>query len=142
MLRARDGGIVPVELIRREVIYAGNPHQVLAVRDIRERKRAEEEIQFLAHHDPLTRLPNRANFNRRLRRSSPRTATTDRCLGVLCLDLDRFKEINDLFGHPTGDAVLEFVARRVQSVLKPGQMAARLGGDEFAVIVPGLTEPA
>jgi diguanylate cyclase len=143
MLRAKDScGDIAVELIEREVIYGGNTHQVLAVRDIRERKKAEAEIQFLAHHDPLTRLPNRASFNLKLRQELAAHRDAAGCLAILLLDLDRFKEINNLYGHPAGDAALEFVARRIKSVLKPSQMAARLGGDEFAVIVPGLTAPA
>lgn len=142
VLRMKDGGDIPVEMIEREIIYGGGTHQVLAVRDIRDRKKAEEEIQFLAHHDPLTGLPNRASFNKRLQQELAGHRDSDGCLAVLLLDLDRFKEINDLHGHPAGDAALQFVARRMKSVLLPGQMAARLGGDEFAVIVPGLRAPA
>ncbi|WP_244421518.1 putative bifunctional diguanylate cyclase/phosphodiesterase [Allomesorhizobium alhagi] len=127
-----------MELIRHSILYAGKQHQVLAVRDIRGRKRAEEEIHFLAHHDPLTKLPNRTSFNEKLEAEFTIHRGADRCLAVLFLDLDRFKEINDLFGHLVGDAVLQCVAEKIRGVLKPGQMVARLGGDEFAVIVPGL----
>ncbi|BCH12852.1 diguanylate cyclase (plasmid) [Mesorhizobium sp. 131-3-5] len=137
-LRATDGSMVPAELIRHSILYAGKPHQVFAVRDIRGRKRAEEEIHFLAHHDPLTKLPNRTSFNEKLEAELTAHLDTERCLAVLFLDLDRFKEINDLFGHLVGDAVLQCVAEKIRGVLKPGQMVARLGGDEFAVIVPGL----
>lgn len=137
-LCATDGSTVPVELIRHSMLYAGKQHQVLAVRDIRGRKRAEEEIHFLAHHDPLTKLPNRTSFNEKLEAEFATHRSAERCLAVLFLDLDRFKEINDLFGHLVGDAVLQCVADKIRGVLKPGQMVARLGGDEFAVIVPGL----
>ncbi|RUW34370.1 EAL domain-containing protein [Mesorhizobium sp. M1E.F.Ca.ET.041.01.1.1] len=141
-LCATDGSTVPVELIRHSMLYAGKQHRVLAVRDIRGRKRAEEEIQFLAHHDPLTKLPNRTSFNEKLEAEFTTHCSAERCLAVLFLDLDRFKEINDLFGHLVGDAVLQCVAEKISGVLKPGQMVARLGGDEFAVIVPGLPSAA
>ncbi|WP_394892238.1 EAL domain-containing protein [Mesorhizobium sp. AaZ16] len=141
-LCATDGSTVPVELIQHSILYAGKPHQVLAVRDIRGRKRAEEEIHFLAHHDPLTKLPNRTSFNEKLEAEFTKSRGADQCLAVLFLDLDRFKEINDLFGHLVGDAVLQCVAEKIRSILKPEQMVARLGGDEFAVIVPGLPSPA
>ncbi|MCT7374639.1 sensor domain-containing protein [Chelativorans salis] len=140
-LRVTDGNSIPVELIRHDIIYSGKPHQVLAVRDIRERKRAEEEIYFLAHHDPLTALPNRTSFNKKLEDELASNRGTGKCVAVLLLDLDRFKEINDLFGHLTGDAVLQFVAGKIKGVLRPGQMVARLGGDEFALIAPGLPSP-
>ncbi len=141
-LCATDGSTIPVELIRHNILYAGKQHQVVAVRDIRGRKRAEEQIHFLAHHDPLTKLPNRTSFNEKLEAEFVAHRGTDRCLAVLFLDLDRFKEINDLFGHLIGDAVLQCVAEKIKNVLKPEHMVARLGGDEFAVIVPGLPSPA
>jgi diguanylate cyclase len=137
-----DGANIPVEIIRRPVDYAGKPSVALAVRDLRDRKRAEKRIKFLAHHDPLTHLPNRASFNDLLEREIEQHRVTGRSLAVLCLDLDRFKEVNDLFGHATGDAVLQATANCVTAVLKEGQVMARLGGDEFAVIAPDLSDPA
>jgi diguanylate cyclase (GGDEF)-like protein/PAS domain S-box-containing protein len=136
-----DGQSIPIEVIQRPVDYAGKPGIALAVRDLRDRKRAEKKIKFLAHHDPLTKLANRATFNDRLDREIEQHRVTGRCLAVLCLDLDRFKEINDLFGHATGDAVLQSAADCVTSLLKENQVMARLGGDEFAVILPDLQDP-
>ena len=141
-LSATDGDTIPVELIRHSIMYGGKQHQVLAVRDIRARKQAEAEIHFLAHHDPLTKLPNRRSFNERLEVEFAAHRGADRCLAVLFLDLDRFKEINDLYGHLVGDDVLQRVAETIKSALGPEHMIARLGGDEFAVIVPGLVSPA
>lgn len=141
-LKRADGSTVPVEVIQRSVDYAGSPGIAIAIRDLRDRQRAENRIKFLAHHDQLTRLPNRASFYDRLDREIDQHRLTGRSLAVLCLDLDRFKEVNDLFGHATGDAVLEAVASCVTSVLKEGQMMARLGGDEFAIIVPDLSDAA
>jgi diguanylate cyclase len=141
VMRARGGETIPVELIRHQITYGGRPHPVIAVRDLRDRKKAEQQIHFLAHHDALTSLPNRLSFNRKLDLELAAHHVSGRCLAVLLLDLDRFKEINDLFGHPAGDAVLQSVARRVRSVLGGEQMLARLGGDEFAVVVPHLDAP-
>jgi diguanylate cyclase len=136
-----DGSMTPVELILRPIIFAGRPHHVIAVRDLQARKAAEQHIHYLAHHDALTSLPNRSHFNGRLDQEIA-ALTKGESLAVLCLDLDRFKEVNDLFGHAAGDRVLQTVAARVAAVLDEHQMVARLGGDEFAVLMPGITNPA
>jgi diguanylate cyclase (GGDEF)-like protein/PAS domain S-box-containing protein len=140
-LRHLDGSLTPVELILRPIVFAGRPHQVVAVRDLKARKDAEEHIYFLAHHDALTALPNRSHFNARIDQEIAAMTRGDR-LAVLCLDLDRFKEVNDLFGHAAGDKVLQIVASRVSAVLGKRQMMARLGGDEFAVLIPDIAGPA
>jgi diguanylate cyclase (GGDEF)-like protein/PAS domain S-box-containing protein len=137
-----DGSRSPVELILRPVDFAGKPHHAIAVRDLQARKNAEQHIRFLAHHDSLTGIPNRSSFDRRLEQEIQLTIATGRKLAVLCLDLDRFKEVNDLFGHATGDKMLQSVAKRIAGVLDDGQMFARLSGDEFAIIAPGLSNPA
>lgn len=141
-LRRANGDAIPVEVIRRPVEFAGKPHTAVAVRDLRDRKQAEERIHFLAHHDPLTGLPNRTAFNSRLDAEIREHSLNGRTLALLCLDLDRFKEVNDIFGHAAGDTMLQNVAHCVTSVLGDGQMMARLGGDEFAVICPDLHAPA
>lgn len=130
------GGTIPVELIMRPITYGDRPHYAVAVRDLRARRRAEGQIQFLAHHDPLTGLANRARFNQRLEHELKIARATGRKLAVLCLDLDRFKEVNDLFGHAAGDAVLMTVARSITGLLDDTQLMARLGGDEFAIMMP------
>ncbi len=134
MLRQANGTDVPVELIVRPVDYANRPHYAIAVRDLRARRTAEKQIHFLAHHDALTGLANRISFNKKLEHEIRVAAARDRKLAVLCLDLDRFKEVNDLFGHAAGDALLENVARIVAGVLDETQLMARLGGDEFAIL--------
>jgi diguanylate cyclase (GGDEF)-like protein/PAS domain S-box-containing protein len=141
-VRHADGFAIPVELILRPVDFAGKSHLALAVRDLRSRKQAEQHIRFLAHHDSLTGLPNRSSFNKRLDQEIDAATASGRCLAVLCLDLDRFKEVNDLFGHAAGDTLLQTVAQRVTVILDDGQIVARLGGDEFAVIAPNLSNPA
>lgn len=140
-LRSQDGTRIPVELIARSIDYCGKPHDVVAVRDMRERKKAEQEILRLAHFDPLTGLANRRSFTSRLEAEIATASGKDGQLALMLLDLDRFKEVNDLFGHAAGDAVLQRVAQCASGVLRHGQMLARLGGDEFAIIAPNLPDP-
>ena len=140
-MRHRDGSMTPVELILRPIVFSGRPHHVVAVRDLQARKEAEQHIHYLAHHDALTSLPNRSYFNARIDQEIASLASGE-SLAVLCLDLDRFKEVNDLFGHAAGDTVLQTVASRVTAVLGERQMMARLGGDEFAILMPGVQIPA
>ncbi|MCJ2022807.1 EAL domain-containing protein [Methylobacterium sp. J-067] len=135
-LSGAGGETIPVELIVRPVTYGNEPHFAVAVRDLRARRKAEGQIQFLAHHDALTGLANRASFNLRLDREMKLAAATGGKLAVLCLDLDRFKEVNDLFGHAAGDALLVTVARTITGLLTENQLMARLGGDEFAILMP------
>lgn len=134
-LKAEDGSTVPVEVIARHI---GDLLQqyALAIRDVRARRKAEQEIQFLALHDGLTGLANRTNFASRLDREMQVAEAKRTKLAVLCLDLDRFKEVNDLFGHAAGDRLLQTVARVVTDLLGQDQMMGRLGGDEFAVLAP------
>ena len=137
-----DGSRMPVELILRSIDFGGKPHRAIAVRDLRARKQAEQHIRFLAHHDVLTGLPNRSAFNKKLDHEIEACLAAGPRLAVLCLDLDRFKEINDLFGHGVGDRMLQVAANRISALLDSTQMMARLSGDEFAIIVPGLSDPA
>ena len=134
-----DGSISPVELIAKPISFSRGLRYVVAVRDLTDRKRAEREIHFLAHHDALTGLPNRNTFHSRLNQL---IAAKQSGFAVLYLDLDRFKEVNDLFGHAIGDAVLRSVADRVTAGLSDGETMARLGGDEFAILSPGTATSA
>ena len=138
-LIAGDGSKLPVEVILREVDFSGRPHQAVAVRDLSARRSAEEHIRFLAHHDALTGLPNRASFARSLEKEIAHAQRAGQKLAVLALDLDRFKEVNDLFGHPTGDALLQRVGQALLSAVDKQGLAARLGGDEFAILAQNVT---
>jgi len=112
----------------------GKPNYLLTVsEDVTERARAEERVAHMAHHDILTGLPNRVAFSEQLANTIERQTSADGSFALLCLDLDRFKEVNDVFGHTVGDALLQEVARRMHPVLDGGFLA-RLGGDEFIVI--------
>jgi diguanylate cyclase (GGDEF)-like protein len=111
---------------------------VCTYEDITERRRAEARIEFLAHHDGLTELPNRVLFTDRLNRAIAEASTTDPC-ALLCLDLDGFKDVNDRLGHAAGDVLLKNVAMRLLDCVRSGDTAARLGGDEFAIVLPDAT---
>jgi diguanylate cyclase (GGDEF)-like protein/PAS domain S-box-containing protein len=112
---------------------------VYTFRDIGERTETEVKLQHDAMHDVLTNLPNRALFMDRLSQSLARRARwPDQSCGVLFLDLDRFKEINDVLGHAAGDVVLMSTADRLRAALRPQDSPARLGGDEFAILVEGI----
>jgi diguanylate cyclase (GGDEF)-like protein/PAS domain S-box-containing protein len=106
--------------------------------DITSEVKAQAEARFLAYHDPLTGLPNRVLVRERLEQDLARARRTGETVAVLCLDLDRFKEVNDLYGHSTGDALLQAVADRLRANLRASDTAARLGGDEFALLLPGM----
>ena len=112
---------------------------VYTFRDIGVRRETEKSLEHDAMHDVLTGLPNRALFMDRLGQAlARRVRRPNQSCGVLFLDLDRFKEINDVLGHAAGDVVLMAVAERLHAVLRPQDSAARLGGDEFAVLVEGI----
>ena len=111
--------------------------------EIKERRRAEQRLDYLAHHDPLTDLPNRLMFKERLSRCLERVARTpDAQLALLFIDLDHFKDVNDTLGHSVGDALLTTVTRRLQTSVRPGDMLARLGGDEFICIMEDISGAA
>lgn len=110
-------------------------------REIDRRDKAETEIRHMAMHDPLTGLPNRALFRLRLVQELSRGKREGRYTSVFCLDLDRFKTINDTLGHPAGDAVLRTVAERLLRAVRKEDTVARLGGDEFAILQVSLAQP-
>ncbi|THF61298.1 putative bifunctional diguanylate cyclase/phosphodiesterase [Pseudothauera rhizosphaerae] len=110
-------------------------------RDISERKRAEEIITFQAYHDQLTRLPNRVLFRDRLELAVAQAQRRAGMLAVMFIDVDRFKLVNDTYGHAAGDALLRNLAERLGTALRRGDTLARLGGDEFTILLPDISRP-
>src|SRR5262249_38732895 len=104
--------------------------------DITERRRNETRVAYMAHHDALTGLANRAALIEKITEACARYRRRAEAFNILMLDLDRFKQVNDTFGHPAGDALLQEVANRLKSTLRETDVLARLGGDEFAIIQP------
>jgi diguanylate cyclase (GGDEF)-like protein/PAS domain S-box-containing protein len=111
---------------------------VVVFNDMTERKKSEAVISHQANYDMLTKLPNRYLFKDRLRRALRRAKREDTSVGLLFLDLDEFKKINDTLGHAAGDEALRDAANRINRTLRDADTAARLGGDEFAVILPEI----
>ncbi len=114
---------------------------VLTLRDMTEQRALERELTHRAFHDSLTGLPNRVLLQERIERSLIRGRRDGTLTSVLFLDLDDFKVINDMMGHPVGDELLVAVARRLSGVLRQTDTAARLGGDEFAILMEGTRSP-
>jgi len=112
------------------------------VEDITARKTLEEQLEYLAFHDGLTGLPNRALFLDRLRQALARTDRRDDSVALLFLDLDGFKKINDSLGHEAGDLLLRAVAKRLRTSVRLGDTVARLGGDEFTVLLEDVADEA
>ena len=137
-LKRHDGTAIAVEARSRAIVLKGVAGRVMAFADVSERRAAEEKLRFSAHHDSLTKLPNRALFASRLEATIARAQETRRSAALISVDLDHFKDINDLYGHPAGDVVLRVTADRLREVAGPSGIVARLGGDEFAIILADL----
>ncbi|HEX9806327.1 MAG TPA: EAL domain-containing protein [Alteraurantiacibacter sp.] len=111
---------------------------IMTVRDVTEEKTAEERVRWSASHDALTRLANRVRFQEKLDQAVCAARENGRAVGVLLLDLDQFKQVNDTLGHDVGDLLLKMIAGRLRQVAAAKHTLARLGGDEFAIVVPEL----
>ena len=137
-----DGGTTDVEAMFVPITDAdGEPSIQVVLLDITERKRAEQRVRHLAHHDPLTGLPNRALLLDRLHQALAQARRERGRIAVVMLDLDHFKAVNDTFGHAVGDRLLCAVADRLRTAVRESDTLARFGGDEFTLIQTGLGEP-
>jgi len=140
----KDGSLVWFETTSRSVRDAltGKIREIVGVsRDVTERKRVEEQIEYQAYHDALTGLPNRRLFRDRLTVALAHARRLKNPLAVMFLDLDRFKVVNDTLGHSTGDELLKAIAARLQASLREEDSIARMGGDEFTVLLADLKTP-
>ena len=142
--KRKDGSVFPEWLTITAVRdSAGNViHHVGVFSDISVIKKAQERLDYQAHHDPLTGLPNRLLLEDRMRGALQRARRDQSSLALLFVDLDRFKAINDTFGHPVGDLVLCEVAQRFCALTRESDTVARLGGDEFLIILEGVDDPS
>ena len=140
-LRHRNGTWLQFEVQHTDLLQDEHVRGiVLNSRDVSERKAFEDQLAHQAFHDPVTHLANRALFADRVQHSIMRSIRSGRAIGVMFIDLDDFKTINDSLGHAAGDTVLQEVARRLQSAVRPADTVARFGGDEFAVLLDGVKD--
>ena len=139
MLRTHDGTTVFVSyLISKLRTGRGEEKILFAAQNIDERKRAEQRNRYLARTDPLTKIANRMQFQHYLQQALARARRAEQHIALLYLDIDRFKDINDTFGHAAGDTALEIFSDRLLEALPAGAIPGRLAGDEFAVLVTGF----
>jgi diguanylate cyclase (GGDEF)-like protein/PAS domain S-box-containing protein len=141
MAKSKDGNEFPVEITITRVPTEGPPLYTAFVRDITERKQAEEQIAFLAYHDKLTHLPNRAMFEEHLELAIARARRNDLAVAVLYMDLDNFKLVNDSLGHEAGDELLRQMAGRLHEATRDTDLVARQGGDEFLLLFADIEQP-
>jgi diguanylate cyclase (GGDEF)-like protein/PAS domain S-box-containing protein len=140
VLRTASGQTIPVSMASSAIDsqdpqFQGN---IYVARNITERKRAERRIRYLARYDTLTKMPNRMQFQHLLQQAIARARRNQRSLALLYLDLDRFKEVNDTFGHAAGDRTLEILSERLTRNLTKDTVIGRLAGDEFAMFIDDL----
>lgn len=136
----KDGSTFMVEITLNTMMINDEKKIIGVVRDITERKKWEEEIERLAMTDPLTGLANRNHFNLRLEEAAALSRRSNQPFALMLLDLDKFKPVNDTYGHPVGDALLAHVGKSLVSCCREIDTVARLGGDEFAVILLSTEE--
>ena len=141
VLRTTTGQTIPVSFVGSVITssdrqFAGH---IYVARDITDRKRAERRIRYLARYDTLTKIPNRMQFQHLLQQAIARSQRHAGAVGLLYLDMDRFKEVNDTFGHAAGDRVLEVLTERLTRALPAETILGRLAGDEFALFTEGAS---
>ncbi len=140
-LRRKDGSELPVDIALGPIGAPPSRLTAAVIRDVSERRRLEADLEHRALHDPLTDLPNRSLFFDRLEQAMMGFRRDRRPVAMVMLDLDRFKSVNDAYGHVAGDALLRQLAAQLQSRLRATDTVARIGGDEFAWILPHVAGP-
>ncbi len=139
--RDAEGRTLAVEVRANRILYDGKPAVLGLCRDITGQKQAQARIEYLAYHDPLTGLPNRAQLIERLQQAIDQATRANQLVAVCYLNLDDFKPINDSYGRALGDALLLALAQRLQGSLRKRDGVARVGGDEFGILFTGLDSP-
>ena len=134
LARRRDGSTLPVEVSLAPVTIDRRPYTIAILRDLTERRRIEDNLHYLSTHNSLTGLANRFAFDEALARLDE---TGPHPIGVLMVDLDELKRVNDEQGHSAGDALLRRVAEVLRATFRADDVVARIGGDEFAVLTSG-----
>jgi diguanylate cyclase (GGDEF)-like protein/PAS domain S-box-containing protein len=144
VVKTRHGQTIPVAITGSQITTDDPQYQgtIFVVRNVTERKRAERRIRYLARYDALTKVPNRMQFQHLLQQAIARALRNKTSLALLYLDMDRFKEINDTFGHSAGDRTLEILTERLMRALPQETVIGRLAGDEFAMFVDDLAADA
>jgi diguanylate cyclase (GGDEF)-like protein/PAS domain S-box-containing protein len=144
VVKTRHGQTIPVAITGSQITTDDPQYQgtIFVVRNVTERKRAERRIRYLARYDALTKVPNRMQFQHLLQQAIARAIRNKTSLALLYLDMDRFKEINDTFGHAAGDRTLEILTERLTRALPQETTIGRLAGDEFAMFVDDLAADA
>lgn len=137
----RSGHEIPVEAIGKTMPIDGETFRMAVVRDITARKAAQRQIEFLAHHDDLTQLPNRAYMRRQLEQMLASARRRAVKIAVLFIDLDNFKAVNDSLGHHAGDVLLRETAARIRATVRDADLVSRLGGDEFLIALMDVATP-
>ncbi len=138
--RHADGSWIHLEVLGNNLLeHPGIRGIVLTSRDVTERKRAEERVQYLANYDVLTSLPNRFLMQDRLTQAVAQAHRNRLRVGLMHIDLDRFKVVNETLGHYVGDALLKQAAERIRKLIREGDTVARTGGDEFTIVFPNVT---
>jgi diguanylate cyclase (GGDEF)-like protein/PAS domain S-box-containing protein len=138
--RHKDGRVVWVNMVEREIVYLGQEARLVIARNITERLKMDRELSYRAQHDALTGLPNRQLLEERLEECLQLCRVEDRRAAVLTIDVDHFKLINDTYGHLVGDECLKEVAARLKSKIRKVDTIARTGGEEFTAVVSGLNK--
>ncbi len=139
VFEAKNGEEIPVEVSLRRVRFHGKDARLLVAKDTTAETRAREELVHLANHDPLTGLPNRLLLRDRMELALAKAARSGAKCAVICVDLDRFKQINDVYGHAAGDSCLREVAARFRQRLRSVDTVARTGGEEFTIILDDIS---
>lgn len=136
----KDGTSYPIELSGVAITWKGQPATLNIVTDISKRKAAEEKMQYMAHHDNLTGLPNRYALQERLSQAIALAHRNQMLLAVLFIDLNGFKQVNDTYGHEVGDGLLQQVAKRLGALLRDSDILSRMGGDEFVILLSQVND--